>query len=144
MEISNEKIYETMPECFGEFYPTLDLSLETFNPENDSVVAAHGIQENIYYEWVDRIDEVIHALNGCTDIPVVLQVSYYGDCILFKNKLIHSTIVQGMAANLSCQDNDACVNNLSQLITSGKSSPIEDVDNNINLAEATAEQWGFR
>jgi hypothetical protein len=54
---------------------TLGESLETFNPEDVSVVAADGSRETIYnYEWVECIDEVIHALNGCTDIPVALQV----------------------------------------------------------------------
>lgn len=66
---------ETMSECVGGIYPTLDESLETFNPEDGSVVAADGSRETIYnYEWVECIDEVIHALNGCTDIPVALQV----------------------------------------------------------------------
>ncbi|XP_062555858.1 ankyrin repeat and KH domain-containing protein mask-like isoform X3 [Armigeres subalbatus] len=129
---------ETMSECVGGIYPTLDESLETFNPEDGSVVAADGSRETIYnYEWVECIDEVIHALNGCTDIPVALQE---------------------MAANLSCQDIDAYANligmnsfcknrwasNQSQLTPSGTSSPIEDDGSTINLAQATAEQCAFR
>lgn len=79
---------ETMSECVGGIYPTLDESLETFNPEDGSVVAADGSRETIYnYEWVECIDEVIHALNGCTDIPVALQVGC-GCLVNLRNRFV--------------------------------------------------------
>ncbi|XP_001862288.2 60S ribosomal protein L18 [Culex quinquefasciatus] len=46
---------------------------EMFNPKQ--VMAADGSREIVYsYEWVECIDELIHAFNGCTDIPIALQV----------------------------------------------------------------------
>ncbi|EDS35861.1 mitochondrial processing peptidase beta subunit [Culex quinquefasciatus] len=120
LQMFNIEDSENKTMCVGGIYPTLAQSLGTFNPKDGLVVAVDGSRVAIYnYEWVECIDELIHALNGCTDIPIALQE---------------------MADILSCQDIYAYVNVIginsfcktrwadhrNQLVTSGKSSPIED------------------
>lgn len=55
-------------------YPTLEESLESFNPDDVSAINADDAHGPIYnYEWVD---EVMQALNVSPDISNAFHVSY--------------------------------------------------------------------
>lgn len=59
--------------CDGT-YPSLEESLESFNPDDVSAVNADDAHGPIYnYEWVD---EVMQALNVSPDISNAFHVSY--------------------------------------------------------------------
>ena len=152
-----------MTECVGGMYPALDETLETFHGEDGTATQAHGSRESMYnYEWVDSIDDVIHVLNGCPEIPMALHVSTITSLrgkMTLAGLLAHTLIPyflpqQDMAANFGCQDIDMYANliglnsfcktrwagNQNQL-TSGTSSPAEEDGSAVAL---TDEQCAYR
>jgi hypothetical protein len=59
--------------CDG-VYPSLEQSLESFNPDATAVNSGDDVQGPIYnYEWVD---EVMQALNVSPDISNAFHVSF--------------------------------------------------------------------
>uniref|UniRef100_A0A182STW8 ANK_REP_REGION domain-containing protein n=1 Tax=Anopheles maculatus TaxID=74869 RepID=A0A182STW8_9DIPT len=148
---------EGITECVGGIYPALDETLEQYHGEDGTVTQAHGgARESTYnYEWVDSIDDVIHVLNGCPDIPMALQVS----TIRPKRVKLGGNVMcggcssspkQDMAANFGCQEMDVYANliglnsfcktrwtgNQNQ-ITSGTSSPVEEDTGMVTLSDPT-------
>ncbi|XP_039436047.1 uncharacterized protein LOC120417891 [Culex pipiens pallens] len=60
---------ETISECVGGIYPTLDESLDTFNSKDGSVLAMDDSRETAYnYKWGKCIDEEMAANLSCLNI----------------------------------------------------------------------------
>jgi hypothetical protein len=66
--------------CDGS-YPSLEESLESFNPEDVAGAAEDASGQIINYEWVD---EVMQALNVSPDISSAFHVNYKKNIKKFK------------------------------------------------------------